>query len=70
MNDLSELDLLAARGCRFVRVYRAVIAAGGGEAEIRAASRWGFPWEIRSGVLSVWSGRGPGKPDAEIRLVA
>jgi hypothetical protein len=55
---------------RAVDEFRAVIAAGGGEAEIRAASRWGFPWEIRAGVLSVWSGRAGREPDAKIPLAA
>jgi len=55
---------------RAVDEFRSVIVAGGGEAEIRAASRWGFPWEIRGGILSVWSGRGPREPDVKIPLVA
>lgn len=56
---------------RAVDAFRDVIEAGGGEAEIRKASRWGYPYHFnaRRGMLEVWAGMGTGKPDAEIPLV-
>ena len=59
-----------SRFARAVDGFRAVIAAGGGEAEIRKANRHNFPWEIRGGVLKVWSGHGTGSPAAEIAVAA
>lgn len=55
---------------RAVDEFRAVIAAGGQEAEIRRASRWGYPWNISRGVLQIWRTYGGGQPDAEIALPA
>lgn len=59
-----------SRFAKAVDEFRNTIMAGGGESEIRKASRWGYPWNISGGVLQIWSGRGTGKPDAEIPMAA
>jgi len=53
---------------RAIDEFRAVIDAGGTEQEIRRAGRWGYPHEIRRGVLSVWRGIGGGEPDAVLSI--
>lgn len=59
-----------ANFARAVDEFRAAIEAGGGQHEIRRASRWGYPYEIARGVLKIWRGYGPGQPDAVIPLPA